>query len=106
MTHVKDHNIKECFFCYYTLFSKKEIAAKNMLTVTADSTVVTGHPMITINQRSLRAEVKVSDSGTNMKLYAVHMNHIYYFVRFCLLGSKHRAIGKFILQGFELWLNK
>lgn len=73
-----------------------------MLTVTADSTVVTGPPMITVNQRSLRAEVKVSDSGTNMKLYAVHMNHIYYFVRFCVLGSKHRAIGKVMLPSYRL----
>lgn len=69
-----------------------------MLTINADSISITGTAMITVNQRSLRAEVCASDSGTNMKLYAVHMNPIYYLIRFCLLGSKHRVIGKFYLK--------
>jgi hypothetical protein len=55
-----------------------------MLSVNSDCVSIRGTPLITVNARSIRAEVRAFDSGLNMKiLYAVNLKHIYYFVRFC-----------------------
>lgn len=68
-----------------------------MLTVNASAAVITGIPLITVNAKSVRAEVRASDSGVNMKLYAVHPRHIYYFVRFCTINSHHYVTGDYFV---------
>jgi hypothetical protein len=64
-----------------------------MLSVNSDCVSITGTPLITVNARSIRAEVRASDSGLNMKIYAVNLKHIYYFARFCRVNSRHNVTG-------------
>ncbi|KAI9329208.1 hypothetical protein BD770DRAFT_449705 [Pilaira anomala] len=48
----------------------------------SDSCHITGNVIVTVNARSIRAEVRASDSGVNLKIYAVGLQVIYYLVRF------------------------
>lgn len=64
-----------------------------MLSVNSDALTITGPVILTVNSRSIRAEVRASDSGVNLKIFAVSLRHIYYLVRFCLLGTKHNVTG-------------
>lgn len=66
-----------------------------MLSINSDTALITGLPLITINTRSIRSEVRASDSGLNLKIYAVNLKHIYYMIRFCTVGSYHGVTGKF-----------
>lgn len=84
---------------FFLLFFISFLLEKNkkMLSVNSDAALITGIPLITVNTKSIRSEVRASDSGLNMKLYAVNLKHIYYMVRFCTINSYHSVTGRFYL---------
>ncbi|KAI9330708.1 hypothetical protein BD770DRAFT_453394 [Pilaira anomala] len=71
-----------------------------MLTMNSDSCHITGNVIITVNARSIRAEVRASDSGVNLKIYAVGLRLIYYLVRFGLSGSVHNITGQLGISAY------
>lgn len=67
-----------------------------MLVLNSDAATIQGNVIITVNARSIRAEVRASDSGVNLKLYAAGLRLIYYLVRFATAGSVHSVVGTYI----------
>ncbi|GAA5805965.1 hypothetical protein HPULCUR_011492 [Helicostylum pulchrum] len=49
------------------------------------------------------AEIRSSDSGLNLKLYAAGLRLIYYLVRFCHTGSIHSVIGQLGVSAYTFY---
>lgn len=56
---------------------------------------ITSAPTFRVTARNVMLEAKAIDSGMRVKLYVSNPAMIYYFIRYCDVGSRHHLTGKY-----------
>lgn len=56
---------------------------------------ITSAPTFRVTARNVMLEAKAIDSGMRVKLYVSNPVMIYYFIRYCDVGSRHHLTGKY-----------
>lgn len=55
---------------------------------------ITAAPTFRITSKSVMLESKAIDSGMRVRLYVSNPALMYYFIRYCDIGSRHHFTGK------------
>lgn len=55
---------------------------------------ITASPIFRVTARNVMLESKAIDSGMRVKLYVSHPVMMYYFIRYCDVGTRHHFTGK------------
>lgn len=60
-----------------------------MLVGELTDSIITARPIFRVNARNVMLESKAMDSGMRVKLYVSNPAVMYYFIRYCDIGTRH-----------------